>query len=213
MALNLQEKTWANDFGKDYTNRNTWTTEYMDQFYTIQYGVSRTSMNAEFIDQLRIKNGRVLEVGCNVGNQLNLIQQSGFENIYGVELQWYAIEKAKELTKNINIVQATAEELPFRDNWFDMVFTSGVLIHISPQNIHDVMSEIYRCSKKYIWGFEYYSDEYRQIDYRGNENLLWKGNYAKMYLDKFPNLKQVKEKKYKYCENDNVDSMFLLEKC
>ncbi|GAE87794.1 hypothetical protein [Acetivibrio straminisolvens] len=93
-----------------------------------------------------------------------------------------------------------------------MVFTSGVLIHISPDNINRVLDEIYRCTKEYIWGLEYYADEYTEINYRGNDNLLWKTNFSKLYLDRFPELELVKEEKFKYLNNDNVDVMFLLRK-
>jgi len=133
-------------------------------------------------------------------------------NLYGIELQQYAIEKAKALTKRINIIHGVADDIPFKDGYFDMVFTSGVLIHISPGNINRVLDEIYRCSREYIWGFEYYADDYTEVNYRGHESLLWKTNFPKLYLDRFPELELVKEEKFKYLYNDNVDVMFLLRK-
>jgi len=58
--------------------------------------------------------------------------KNGINNLYGIELQQYAIEKAKALTKRINIIHGVADDIPFKDGYFDMVFTSGVLIHIHP---------------------------------------------------------------------------------
>jgi len=46
----------------------------------------------------------------------------------------------------------------------------------------------------------------------GHTELLWKTNFVKLYLDTFPDLRIVKEKRFKYLDNDNVNSMFLLEK-
>lgn len=212
MTNNLQEKTWLSEFGKDYTDRNIFSPDELDEFYVKTYGVSRSEMNRRFIDGLGIFDKKILEVGCNVGNQLRVLQKSGYKNLYGIELQWYAIEKAKELTKKINIIQSSGEEIPFKDEYFDMVFTSGVLIHIDPKNIDTVMKEIYRCTKEYIWGFEYYDDEYTEVVYRGNKNLLWKTNFARLYMEKFPDLELVKEEKFKYLDNNNIDSMFLLKK-
>ena len=74
------------------------------------------------------------------------------------------------------------------------------------------MREIYRCTREYIWGFEYYADKYTEIPYRGHRNLLWKADFAKMYLDEFRDLELVKQKRIKYLNNDNVDSMFLIRK-
>lgn len=212
MMTNLQEKTWAGQFGKDYTDRCTFSPEELDSLYKREYGISREEMNTRFLSGLGLENKRVLEVGCNVGNQLRMLQRMGFNNLYGIELQQYAIEKAKALTKRINIIHGVADDIPFKDGYFDMVFTSGVLIHISPGNINRVLDEIYRCSREYIWGFEYYADDYTEVNYRGHESLLWKTNFPKLYLDRFPELELVKEEKFKYLYNDNVDVMFLLRK-
>jgi pseudaminic acid biosynthesis-associated methylase len=212
MDANLQVDTWSTQFGKEYTDRNTFTTEQLDKLYLDEYGVSRSDMNKTFLDDLYLYNGKILEVGCNVGNQLRLLQKLGYKNLFGIELQSYAVETAKSLTKGINIIQGLANDIPFKDEYFDLVFTSGVLIHIAPGNIGEVLDEVYRCTRQYIWGFEYYADEYTEVTYRGNKNLLWKANFAKLYLDRFPNLKLVKEVKFKYIHNDNIDSMFLLVK-
>ena len=92
------------------------------------------------------------------------------------------------------------------------MFTSGVLIHINPDDLNTAMREIYRCTNEYIWGFEYYADEYSEIPYRGRRDLLWKAPFAKLYLDEFRDLELVKEQRIKYLDNNNIDSMFLLEK-
>jgi len=60
----------------------------------------------------------------------------GFTNLYGIELQWYAVEKAKEYTKGINIIQGSGFDIPFKDGYFDLVITNGVLIHIAPKKIY-----------------------------------------------------------------------------
>jgi hypothetical protein len=80
-----------------------------------------------------------------------------------------------------------------------LVFTSGVLIHISPNDIDNVLDEMYRCTNKYIWGFEYYNpDEYQRVTYRGNDNLLWKTDFSKLFLNRFQDLKLLHKKIIKY---------------
>jgi pseudaminic acid biosynthesis-associated methylase len=214
MIKNEQEKFWSGDFGKSYTDRNSRHNAELDSTYTTWYGVTRTKMNESFLSGIP-KDARILEVGCNTGMQLASLKAMGFTNLYGVELQAYAVEKAKEYTQGISIIQGSAFELPFRDKYFDMVFTSGVLIHIEPSNLSKVFSEMYRCSKKFIWGFEYFADKTTNINYRGNEGFLWKANYGKLLRDQFSDLKLVKEERYPYiteAEKGNVDFMYLLEK-
>lgn len=212
MEHNHQKSVWSGDFGREYTERNIYGPIELDKFYMDTYGVSRTDMNLLFLDKMDKDNCRILEIGCNVGNQLRLLQEMGFKNLYGIELQNYAVERAKELTSNINIIQASAEDIPFKDGFFDLVFTSGVLIHISPENVVKILDEIHRCSKKYIWGFEYYSEDYAEIKYRDKENILWKTDFCNLYLERFKDLKTFEKVNYKYSNNHNIDCMFLLEK-
>lgn len=209
--LTEQIKIWASEFGKEYTDRNNKKLEEVDELYKKNYGISRTELNELFLGNMD-RSIKILEVGCNVGIQLLFLQRMGFKNLYGIELQSYAVELAKSRTKNINIIQGTAFDIPFRDNFFDLVFTSGVLIHIHPSDIVSAIKEIYRCTNEYIWGFEYYSNEYVEVKYRGKENLLWKANFSRLYLNTFNDLELVKEMKLKYLDNENVDVMFLLKK-
>ena len=197
-----QIKEWTGKFGEEYTDRNTLNLVELDELSHNKTGFSRTEQINEFLSGLELNN--ILEVGSNVGNQLLLLQKNGFKNLNGIEINWYAVEKAKERTKEINIIQGSAFDIPFKDAYFDLIFTSGVLIHISPQDINRVLDEIYRCSKKYIWGSEYFATEYTQVDYRGHDELLWKTNFAELYLDRFPNLQLVKEKKYSYLEDEKL---------
>ncbi len=207
----IQLQAWEGEFGKEYTDRNTLAPEQLDKLYKSNYGITETELNQAFLGDLEW-SAKILEVGSNVGNQLLSLQKMGFENLYGIEVGSYAVERSKAHTKDINIICASAFDIPFKDDYFDLVFTSGVLIHISPHNIERALREIYRCSKQYIWGFEYYADTHTEIPYRGRNNLLWKANFADLYLSLFDDLELVKEKRLKYLTNENVDSMFLIKK-
>lgn len=206
-----QMKQWMGEFGKEYTDRNALSLEEMEELYRRNYGVTRTELNQRFMKEID-RSIRILEVGSNIGNQLLCLQRMGFSNLYGIELQRYAVELSKSRTRNSNIIEASALDIPYKDGYFDLVFTSGLLIHINPSDIATVMREIYRCTKKYIWGLEYYADHYTEISYRGQRNLLWKVDCAKLYLDEFRDLELIKEERIKYLDNDNVDSMFLIRK-
>jgi len=207
----FQEKKWKGKFGKDYTLRNFLSIREVERLYIEKYGVRRTKLNKEFLGNLS-RSMKILEVGANIGIQLDFLQKMGFKNLYGIEINRKAIEFSKSITKNINIIQGSALDIPFKDNYFDLAFTSGLLIHISPSDIKKAIRQIYRCTKKYIWGFEYYADNYTEIVYRGKKNMLWKANFPRLYLNFFKDLKLLKGKKLKYLNNKNVDMMFLLKK-
>jgi pseudaminic acid biosynthesis-associated methylase len=206
-----QMEEWAGQFGEEYTDRNDLSLDDMEALYSKNYGQTRTELNERFLKGVD-RSIRVLEVGSNIGNQLACLQKMGFSNLYGIELQSYAVELSKSRTRRINIIEGSAFDIPYKDAYFGLVFTSGVLIHIAPSHIETAMKEIHRCTNKYIWGLEYYADTYTEIPYRGHKNLLWKADFAGMYLDKFDDLELVRQERLEYLDNDNVDMMFLLEK-
>lgn len=211
ISTTKQIKNWTGEFGKKYTERNLRTIEEKDKRYIELIGVKRSEINNEFIGDLD-RSSSILEVGSNVGDQLLFLKKMGFNNIKGIEVQDGAIRLARKRFPGLNIIQASALDIPFEDGAFDLVFTSVVLIHIAPSDIKTVLREIHRCSRRYIWGYEYYNDTYTEVNYRGQNDLLWKSDFCKLYLDEFDDLLLVKENKIKYINNDNIDSMFLLEK-
>lgn len=202
---------WAGEFGRAYTDRNNFSVAELDAAYVESYGISRTDMAGRLLAGVP-REARVLEIGCNVGMALRGLQNMGFRHLYGIELQSYAVEKAKALGENINIIQGSAFDVPFKDGYFDLVFTSGVLIHISPQDLPAVRAEIHRCSARYIWGFEDYAETITEVNYRGNGALLWKGDYATSFLTQFPDLKMIRKELFPYRGQDIADCGYLLEK-
>ena len=206
-----QLKEWTGRFGLEYTERNSLTPAQVDELWVKNYGVSRTEMNRRFLSDLP-KDARILEVGCNLGNQLALLQDLGFTNLYGVEVQEHALEAARARTRNLQLTLASAFDLPYEDRYFDLVFTAGVLIHISPEDLPVALDEIHRCTGQYVMGSEYYAPSSTELKYRDHNALLWKMDYAQQYLTRFPRLELIHEERLPYLENANVDSMFLLRK-
>lgn len=211
MNKTKQIEEWAGDFGKDYTDRNLFNPEELDQMYMNNFGISRSELNKEFLDGID-KGSRILEIGSNVGNQLVSLQKKGFNDLWGIEVSGYAVELSKKRTKDINIIKGSGFDTPYKDGYFDIAFTSGVLIHIHPNDLPKIMDEIYRISKRYIWGYEYFSESCKEVKYRGNEELLWKNNFRKLYQERHVDLTLVKERRIKYKDNGKEDVMFLLEK-
>lgn len=214
MENSKQTQAWASRFGVDYTNRNAMSIEEMDAMYLNRYGLSRTEMNTEFLSIID-RDVRILEVGANIGLQLEFLQKMGFKYLYGIEVSAYAVEMSKSRARGLNIIKGDALDIPFKDDWFDLVFTSGVLIHINPHNLPFAMKEIYRCSSHYIWGFEYYADRLTQVKYREAEqtsDLLWKDNFPMIYCGVFSDLSVLNSRRFKVLGEGFEDVMFLLEK-
>jgi len=78
-----------------------------------------------------------------------------------------------------------------------LVFTNGLLIQIAPEDIPTFLDEIYRRTRRFIWGMECYSKEYTKINYRGYNDLLWKTDFPRLFLGCFKDLEVVKERFFK----------------
>jgi pseudaminic acid biosynthesis-associated methylase len=206
-----QTEVWKGEFGREYTDRNTLDADALDALYRKNYGITRTAINQESLGDIS-KRATFLEVGCNTGNQLLLLQRMGYLNLAGVELQPYALEIARSRLPNIALQQGSALAIPHRDALFDVVFTSGVLIHIAPTDLPCAMDEIHRCARSFIWGMEYYAPDVTEVNYRSHTGLLWKMDYAQRYLERFRDLELVRERHVPYLEGSNVDTVFLLKK-
>ena len=153
-----------------------------------------------------------MEVGANLGNQLRALRRNGFRQLYGIEIQRYCVEQAKELNPEVDIIEGSAFDIPFKDGFFDLVFTNNVLIHIAPDDIGQVMDEMRRVTRRWIWGFEYYAPTYTEIPYRGHDNLLWKADYGRLFLERFPELRSVREQLMECLdEPGKQDKLYLLE--
>jgi pseudaminic acid biosynthesis-associated methylase len=141
-----------------------------------------------------IELGRVLEVGCNLGANLRwLAELLPPHQVYGVDINHSALAEVRRTIPTVNTVWAKALELPFRDRYFDLVYTTGVLIHQPPNAIEDVMREIVRCSNRYVLAGEYYAENLTEVPYRGQEGSLYKMDFGGRYLEKFPELTLVKK--------------------
>jgi pseudaminic acid biosynthesis-associated methylase len=183
----------------------------LDELYLRNYGVTRVEINDRFLKDVP-RDARILEVGCNIGTQLLCLQQMGFSNLHGIEIQSYALDRAKERLPGAVLTQASALEIPYPDQSFDLVFTSGVLIHVAPTDLPIALAEIHRCARTWIWGFEYYAPQTTEVVYRGHDSLLWKTDFAQAYQQQFDDLELVREERFRYLDNENVDTAFLLRR-
>jgi pseudaminic acid biosynthesis-associated methylase len=173
-----QLNLWRSEFGRDYTDRNDREKpERVVSWRRVLEGIAPA---------------RILEVGCNVGWNLEYLRRLGVAELYGIEPQLYAVERARWRGPQFGVLQGTAFDLPFKDGWFDLAFTSGVLIHISPETVGAALDEIYRVSNKWIVAIEYDDTKETEINYRGHAGALWKRDHGALWMSRFPDLREVR---------------------
>jgi len=169
------EELWSGQFGDEYVDRNKNISAVRKPFW-------REVLTA-------FPSRRVLEVGCNLGNNLRPIaelQPPG--SVFGIDVNQKALEVLRAAVPSANTILCPARELPFRDGWFDLVFTIGVLIHQPPETLPLVMSEIVRCSRRFVLAGEYFAPDPTEISYRGQTGALFKQDFGHLYQQLFPDL-------------------------
>ncbi|GGJ64207.1 2-polyprenyl-3-methyl-5-hydroxy-6-metoxy-1,4-benzoquinol methylase [Anoxybacillus voinovskiensis] len=114
--------------------------EYLLMSKLIQYGFQN------------IPQVKVLDVGCGEGRWLRKLVDWGAspKHLAGVDLDGSIIQLAKELcAKDMTLLQAHGDELPFANESFDVVLTIGVLQHIKDKELRKkVSNELSRVLKK-----------------------------------------------------------------
>ena len=206
---NFQQRSfWSSEKGEEYMNRNL-TLEIVNQRYVEQLGISVEGILSEFFSDID-RETEILEFGCNVGLNLEGLKNIGFKKLTGVEINENVCKLAKERNPSFNIINSSIEN--FKTNKkYDLVFTSGVLIHINPKSINSILTKILSFSKKYIWGLEYFSEEISEVSYRGSQDICWKQNFPEKFKEINPKLQYVKEQKYNYIGTDNFDIAYLFK--
>jgi pseudaminic acid biosynthesis-associated methylase len=170
------EALWAGDFGDSYVERNADAAAGREGFWREQLS--------------RLRPGSVLEVGCNVGGNLRWVAELvGPENTAGIDVNDRALEVLRESVPGVDARHASARELPFANACFDLVFTMGVLIHQPHESLDEVMSEIVRCSRRWVLCGEYFSEEEVEVPYRGETGALFKRDFGADYARLCPELR------------------------
>ncbi|MFQ5557279.1 MAG: pseudaminic acid biosynthesis-associated methylase [Acidimicrobiales bacterium] len=172
------EQLWAGEFGDAYLRRN------------IDAAAGRAAHWHDLLDRHPITG--VLEVGCTQGDNLvHFTDHMPNEAMAGLDINPTVLEALEVNLPGIRAVQGVARDLPFADREFDLVFTVGLLIHIPDDTLREVMAELVRCSRRFVYAGEYHSDEPTTIRYRDRDGMLFKRDYGSLFQQWFPELRLV----------------------
>lgn len=86
---------------------------------------------------------RVLDIGCAFGWDLAELKGQA-EELVGVDLNEDSINKARSTYPDIRFLQASATDLPFESDTFDVAILSEVIEHVGETNKQAVVDEAFR---------------------------------------------------------------------
>lgn len=124
---------------KQYSNRTDsldnsfiekckWFEIYYSKFYKIH------------IDSISIKNPKILEIGCNRGYLLKVLNNDGYDNLVGIDLSDDDLSHAKKINPNCLLKNVDAFEfLEDNKSTFDVIIIKAVLEHIPKSSIENLL--------------------------------------------------------------------------
>ena len=92
-------------------------------------------------------NGSVLDIGCDGGNLTEIVAgKTGARQVVGIDISQESVAYSRNKLPRVHFAVGHAEELPFRDGTFDMIFCSEVLEHVERPD--KLLAEMKRCLKE-----------------------------------------------------------------
>jgi spore coat polysaccharide biosynthesis protein SpsF len=178
-----QERLWRGHFGDAYTERNAVSEARLSALAFLWATILRPTMGAP--------PRSILEIGANVGLNLRALARLTGAELYAVEPNARARSAlvADGVVPAGRALDGLCDAVPLPAESMDLVFTSGVLIHVDPSNLVASCREIHRVSARYVACIEYFSDKPEEVLYRGQPHALFKRDFGSFYLDHFDDLR------------------------
>ena len=175
MTKRIQDVFWTDDYAESYSLKNS----------SFDNELGRQGWS-KILGKANLMKKNYLEVGCNIGRNLDQLR------LLNSQLKPSVIEinpKALELVRLKHELQQAfcgpAQEASFSSEAFELVFTCGVLIHVPPTDLLDVMKKMYEWSSRYVVIAEYFNRTPVSIEYQGRPDLLFKRDFGGMFADNF----------------------------
>lgn len=86
---------------------------------------------------------QVLDLCCGSGQATQYLVQYS-QNVTGLDVSPVSLGRAKRNVPQAQYVEALAEAMPFEDNQFDVVHTSVAMHEMKPEQLRQILSEVYR---------------------------------------------------------------------
>ncbi|MFA5023399.1 MAG: methyltransferase domain-containing protein [Patescibacteria group bacterium] len=133
-----------------------WSTVKMDTINAYWISPPATKRSLWFCDVLKNYDfDSVMEIGFLSGRNLKYIKDVfPIVSISGIEVNHLAVEFARNKLPECDLVELDLHNLPQLNKKADLVFTSGVLIHITPNELENAVRKIADKANKYVMHME-----------------------------------------------------------
>ena len=118
-------------------------------FFNLQQKMNNYEVvKIEFSKYLKIKEKKILEIGCSTGSASLQIIDSKNNIFYGIDIDPGYVRLAQKKNANGNFFCMDAQSLDFEDNYFDRILICAVLHHLDDKIAKKILQEASRVVKK-----------------------------------------------------------------
>lgn len=171
--------------------REYWTLRGGDEYYREQEGQELREARSDWIAR-RIAVYRpvsILEVGCGYGKQLRKLRQILPQcRIVGVDFSPSQLARGRQYLREngsstIPMALADGSRLPFTDRSFDLVLTSAVILHNTPEFAEKIRREVIRVARRWTVHNEDTDTSYNRYGY---DTAAWYRDHGIELLESAP---------------------------
>ena len=117
-----------------------WAEEYDNQMINLQY-LSPVKIADKLMANLADKDARILDIGCGTGLTVRKLHESGYHNLYGIDLSpdMVRVAGSRGFYQGLCAGDVT-EPLPYETGFFHGVISSGTFTHghVGPEPLAEI---------------------------------------------------------------------------
>jgi SAM-dependent methyltransferase len=114
-----------------------------------RYEVADVSVVQKLLLEVFPENSYLLDIGCGSGRDASFMMENGYK-IVGIDASYNMIQEAKKLHPKLeDLLQVVniPDNLDFKDNSFEGVYSIATLMHLDKNKIDLSITKIYNCLK------------------------------------------------------------------
>lgn len=125
------------------------------------------------------------ELGSNIGRNIEVLRMLlPWAKFSAYDINLDALTLLRNKFPDVSTFSGSILDLN-TDMKMDLVFTSQVLIHVSPENLESAMHKLFSMANRYILIAEYFNRTPTSIPYRGETDVLFKSDFGGKFMDLF----------------------------
>ena len=134
-AYNLEDEQSMKEF---YAK---WAEEYDNQMTVELDYLSPTGIAKSLIHHMANKQANILDIGCGTGLTVKTLFESGYDQLYGIDLSEEMVNVAKSRNYYVDLqVGDVNQPLIYKSDFFDGVISSGTFTHghVGPEPLDEI---------------------------------------------------------------------------